>query len=80
MKKKIFVALFAGLNPCCNGRGSRTANAFTVSTSVSLVLILVVVDDGLVHNYGFKESYCRVALILVVVDVGHVRNMTKERI
>ena len=48
MKKKIFVALFAGLNPCCNGRGSRTANAFTVSTSVSLVLILVVVDEGLV--------------------------------
>ena len=48
--KELITAHFVRLNPCCNGRGPRTANAFTVSTSVSLVLILVVVDDGLVRN------------------------------
>ena len=37
------------LNPYCNGRWSHTANAFTVPTSVSLVLILIIVNDGLVH-------------------------------
>ena len=44
MKKADF-----SLNPYCSGRWSHTANAFTVSTSVSLVLILVVVDYGLVQ-------------------------------
>ena len=38
------------LNPYCNGRWLRTVNAFTVTISVSLVLILIVVDDGLVPN------------------------------
>ena len=36
------------LNPCCNGRWSRT-RADTVIKTVHAVLILVVMEDGLVH-------------------------------
>ena len=37
-----------GLNPCCSGQWSRTAYDKTKTTDDS-VLILVVVDNGLVH-------------------------------
>ena len=36
------------LNPCCSGRWSRTFIAATILFFASIVLILVVVEDGLV--------------------------------
>ena len=36
------------LNPCCNGRWSRTQIKLSQSTQPSNVLILVVMEDGLV--------------------------------
>ena len=39
---------YTGLNPCCNGRWSRTAISAIVVLSHSIVLILVVMEDGLV--------------------------------
>ena len=38
-----------GLNPCCSGRWSRTQDIIKVANKAMDVLILVVVDDGLVH-------------------------------
>ena len=38
------------LNPCCSGRWSRTRKGCS-SCDESEVLILVVVDDGLVHHH-----------------------------
>ena len=37
------------LNPCCNGRWSRTGTSPSINGSGSRVLILVVMEDGLVH-------------------------------
>ena len=39
------------LNPCCSGQWSRTLRKTGVSLDSSNVLILVVVDDGLVHPF-----------------------------
>ena len=38
-----------GLNPCCNGRWSRTLGSVITFTSELQVLILVVMEDGLVQ-------------------------------
>ena len=48
------------LNPCCNGRWSRTAARFFVH-SENGVLILVVMEDGLVHILKQKsyENYSK---------------------
>ena len=37
------------LNPCCSGRWSSTATVYARSVLDTEVLILIVVDDGLVH-------------------------------
>ena len=37
------------LNPCCGGRCSSTASAVVVASQYGNVLILVVVEDVLVH-------------------------------
>ena len=42
------IALHQCLNPCCNGRWSRTVISFERATTDSIVLILVVMEDGLV--------------------------------
>ena len=39
------------LNPCCNGRWSRTLITATDGWRFCLVLILVVMEDGLVHGF-----------------------------
>ena len=36
------------LNPCCNGRWSRTRNVLELYLAAKEVLILVVMEDGLV--------------------------------
>ena len=44
------------LNPCCSGRWSRTLLAKLVELLGPRVLILVVVDDGLVHEIDFIDA------------------------
>ena len=39
---------YAGLNPCCNGRWSRTYLFNNIKIGENIVLILVVMEDGLV--------------------------------
>ena len=41
--------LIISLNPCCNGRWSRTNEAIIFENEKTPVLILVVMEDGLVH-------------------------------
>ena len=40
------------LNPCCNGRWSRTSQTTNVQSTANRVLILVVMEDGLVQIRG----------------------------
>ena len=60
-----------GLNPCCNGRWSRTYSKFT-NRSLRNVLILVVMEDGLVQVQLLLSSSKYVVLILVVMEDGLV--------
>ena len=43
------------LNPCCNGRWSRTCTQ-SLFLALSRVLILVVMEDGLVHDKAVSEG------------------------
>ena len=43
----------SSLNPCCSGRWSRTLAPFFILSSVNIVFILIVVEDGLVHSVCF---------------------------
>ena len=46
------------LNPCCSGRWSRTRCRDEYRRGGVEVLILVVVEDGLVHNHvEFDDDY-----------------------
>ena len=60
-------------NPCCSGRLSRTKGRSPSNERERLVLILVVVDDGLVHNYERYKEHSRIVLILVVMEDGLVQ-------
>ena len=61
------------LNPYCCGRWSRTGNYQYCHRLSRQVLILIVVEDGLVHKSfkGFAQSVD--VLILIVVEDGLVR-------
>ena len=48
---------FKSLNPCCNGRWSRTHGVLFEVLSSSYVLILVVMEDGLVHIFYIATNY-----------------------
>ena len=67
------VLLLTSLNPCCNGRWSRTARQIADATNQTTVLILVVMEDGLVP---FVRNYISAlngdVLILVVMEDGLV--------
>ena len=43
------------LNPCCSGRWSRTALRIAAKFNLEAVLILVVVEDGLVHRMSVES-------------------------
>ena len=47
------------LNPCCSGRWSSTRIAGQVETMLMGVLILVVVDDGLVHRVMRQQIWTK---------------------
>ena len=44
------------LNPCCSGQWSRTRLISLILTMGLLVLILVVVDNGLVHPDDWQDE------------------------
>ena len=58
-----------GLNPCCNGRGSKTSDVDHISFSRS-VLILVVMEEGQRQLPTSHSSYINSVLILVVMEEG----------
>ena len=60
---------FLGLNPCCNGRCTRTQGRSLKALRPRQVLILVVMEDALAlyaGKWAIKES--RPVLILVVME------------
>ena len=61
-----------GLNPCCNGRWSRTVFKNIVGVEVATVLILVVMEDGLVQIMKISVKGGGAVLILVVMEDGLV--------
>ena len=65
-----------GLNPCCSGRWSRTTSRGEDQWLRSLVLILVVVEDGLVPR-KFSPKLEKEVLILVVVEDGLVLDLIR---
>ena len=44
------------LNPCFNGRCTRTYKKFNNPTGLPLVLILVLMEDALAHRRNFKTE------------------------
>ena len=60
------------LNPCCSGRWSRTKRFMGRKVWWTDVLILVVVDDGLVHTRDDVLVEFIKVLILIVVEDGLV--------
>ena len=61
-----------GLNPCCSGQWSRTANKIEGVANSSNVLILIVVDNGLVQLFLQAFELMLKILILIVVEDGLV--------
>ena len=60
-----------GLNPCCDGRWSRTS-VRKYKRHTDSVLILVVMEDGLVHTTEMLNRAKVTVLILVVMEDGLV--------
>ena len=69
--------LSPSLNPCCSGRWSRTNVDRNTGAIDYSVLILVVVEDGLVHNRFAHTMVCEDVLILVVVEDGLVLDLIR---
>ena len=61
------------LNPYCSGQWSRTHGTKNASPVKRVVLILIVVDNGLVHSVELTTRQMSRVLILIVVDNGLVR-------
>ena len=62
----------SGLNPCCNGRWSRTKHSRALTPRIGEVLILVVMEDGLVLMSLKQFMHVVYVLILVVMEDGLV--------
>ena len=58
----------AGLNPCCNGRCTRTIITSREEVSIDIVLILVVMEDALARHYLLLSGSTPKVLILVVME------------
>ena len=65
------------LNPCCNGRWSRTTIQQWLPHRLR-VLILVVMEDGLVLQPSISKTLTLQVLILVVMEDGLVPNTLAE--
>ena len=66
-----------GLNPYCNGRWSRTAFPDSLPADFMLVLILIVMEDGLVHSNPWSANPTPVVLILIVMEDGLVLDLIR---
>ncbi len=64
-----------GLNPCCNGRCTRTLDRQIICKD-NMVLILVVMEDALVPCFLFSFCMIVIVLILVVMEDALVLGMT----
>ena len=74
-ERKHVLVLLISLNPCCNGRWSRTDVSLNDKLKEWNVLILVVMEDGLVLKDQSPRIFERWAvLILVVMEDGLVLN------
>ena len=79
--RQVSMGAAASLNPCCNGRWSRTLALRQVSMGAAAVLILVVMEDGLVHGDRFDTQILSIeVLILVVMEDGLVRQSHRYQI
>jgi len=59
----------ACLNPCCNGRCTRTTSRGYNLTATAKVLILVVMEDALAHlKKGMKCAVTGVLILVVMED------------
>ena len=58
------------LNPCCNGRGSKTDDGKTLVPSGRYVLILVVMEEGQRQQLRSELRRKQLVLILVVMEEG----------
>ena len=56
------------LNPCCNGRCTRTAQNFIYNLNKTRVLILVVMEDALAQTGNEEIDKRDFVLILVVME------------
>ena len=66
------------LNPCCNGRGSKTRGQRPASVQQIVVLILVVMEEGQRRTklYLIAKGIANV-LILVVMEEGQRLELTE---
>ena len=55
-KRAIATKLGSGLNPCFNGRCTRTILGQYTNTTTNMVLILVLMEDALVHGLVFIKA------------------------
>ena len=77
-ERKHVLVLLISLNPCCNGRWSRTDVSLNDKLKEWNVLILVVMEDGLVLKDQSPRIFERWAvLILVVMEDGLVLTSIK---
>ena len=61
------------LNPYCSGQWSRTY-IIKLNAIVLAVLILVVMEDGLIHDKKIEDAKEEIVLILVVMEDGLILN------
>ena len=62
------VVLFISLNPCSNGRCTRTAINFTPREKKRIVLILVLMEDALARKRNLDCLKMILVLILVLME------------
>ena len=83
--------IHVSLNPCCNGRWSRTLPGFFFPQRTKKVLILVVMEDGLVRfgtspsKYGCSclnpccnGRWSRTRPYKTLLIINKLKNLTKE--
>ena len=72
-----FGIIIKRLNPCCNGRCTRTVKGQCELYALN-VLILVVMEDALVRESIVESSYPSGVLILVVMEDALVQKDKKS--
>ena len=70
---------YGSLNPYCSGQWSRTLHKVSAWHCQEVVLILIVVDNGLVHPHRrARWGKSSKVLILIVVDNGLVLDLIRH--